>query len=163
MTDTNRALTQSRIHNAHARDEDRRQSSLVERVEDRALEAKDKFVDFAKEHPIATVAGGLAIGIVIASMFKGPRRAAAKGGARAAGLAAIASEMAMAFGSQLLESAQDAGRGGARKFDGLGDNWGDTARDLRDGAAERFGEARDVAENASRHAGRRLSRMLGRR
>ena len=85
MTKNNRALTQSRIADAHARDEDRRQYSLVERVEDRALEAKDKFVDFAKEHPIATVVGGLAVGVLIASTFKGPRRAAVKGGARAAG------------------------------------------------------------------------------
>ena len=163
MTKNNRALTQSRIADAHARDEDRRQYSLVERVEDRALEAKDKFVDFAKEHPVATVVGGIAVGVLIASMFKGPRRAAVKGGARAAGLAAMASEMAMAFGSQLLDTAHDAGRSGSRKLDGLGDNWGDTARDLRDGAAERFVEARDAAESASRHAGRRLSRMLGRR
>jgi hypothetical protein len=148
MTETNRALTKSRIASAQARDENRRQSSLAERVEDRALEAKDKFVEFAKEHPVGTVAGGLVIGVLIASMFKGPRRAAAKGGARAAGLAAIA---------------QDAGRGGARKLDGLGDTWGDTARDLRHGAADRLGDARDVAQSATRHAGRSLSRMLGRR
>ena len=112
---------------------------------------------------MATVAGGLVIGVLIAAMFKGPRRAAMQGGARAAGLAAIGSEIALAFAGQMLESAQDAGRGGARKLDALGDSLGESARSLRSGTSDRLGDARDVAQTASHSAGRRLSRMLGRR
>jgi len=163
MTKTKRELTQSRIDDAQVRDEERREYSLAERIEDQALEAKDKFVGFAKEHPVATVAGGLLVGVLIAAMFKGPRRAAMHGGARAAGLAAMGSEIAIAFASQLLDSAQDAGRGGARKLDNLGDTIGETARSLRHGAADRLHDVRGVAENAGRNAGSSISRMLGRR
>jgi hypothetical protein len=43
-------------------------------------------------------------------MFKGPRRAAVKGGSKAAGLAAIGAELALAYAQQAMEAANEAGR-----------------------------------------------------
>lgn len=163
MTGSKREDIKSHLALAEARDEGRREYSLAERIGDQASEAKDKFVGFAKEHPVATVAGGLVLGVAIAAMFKTPRRAAMRGGARAAGLAAIGSEIALAFASQLLDGAQEAGRGGARKLDALGDTLGDRARSLRHGAADKASDVRDLARSAGHGASRSLSRLLGRR
>ena len=167
MTDPKRAEIKSRIVSAQARHEERREYSLVEKIEDGALEAKDKFVSFAKEHPVATVAGGLVIGIVIAGMFKGPRRAAigaaAASGARAAGLAAIGSEIAMGFAAQLLDGAQDARRSGARKLDRLGGTLSETARNLGNGAAHRASDAAEAAQSARENIARRISSAIARR
>ncbi len=118
MTDQKRDAIKQRIADAQSRDAARTQPTLGEKIEDTALEAKDRFVEFAKEHPVATVAGGLVVGIAIAAMFKAPRRAAKLGGARAAGLAAIGSEIALGFATQMLENAQEAGRTGVRTAEG---------------------------------------------
>ena len=167
MPNAKRAEIKSNIVSAQARDEARREYSLVEKIEDGALEAKDKFVSFAKDHPVATVAGGLVIGILIAGMFKGPRRtamgAAAAGSARAAGLAAIGSEIAMGFAAQLLDGAQDAGRSGVRKLDRLGGTLGETARNLGSGAADRASDAAEAAQSARENIARRISSAIGRR
>ncbi len=141
MNDLKRAEIKARIAEAQARDEQRQQLTMFEKIEDGALEAKDRFVEFAKEHPVATVAGGVVLGVLIAGMFKGPRRAAMAGGARAAGLAAIGSELALAFAGQLLDNAQEAGRTGVRKAGELGER----------------------AQDAGREVGQNLSRILTRR
>lgn len=156
MTDAKREEIKSRIALAQERDEGRREYSLAEKVGDQAVEAKDKFVAFAKEHPVATVAGGLVLGIAIASMFKSPRRVAKAGGARAAGMAAIGSEIALAFASQLLGDAQDAGRSGVRTL-------GDTARNLRNGAAHKASDAAEAAHAARTSIAKRISSALERR
>jgi hypothetical protein len=156
MTDAKRDEIKTRINQAQARDESRREHTLSEKVGEQAAEAKDKFVAFAKEHPVATVAGGLVLGIVIAGMFKAPRRAAREGGARAIGLAAIGSEIAMAFASQLLEGAQDAGRSGVRKAES-------TARNLRNGAAHGASDVADAAHAARVGIAKRISSVLERR
>ena len=129
-------------------------------ITDHALEAKDKFVAFAKEHPVATVAGGLALGVLVASMFKGPRRAAAAGGAKAAGLAALGSEIALAFAGQVMDAAKEAGREGARKLDGLGESVGDTARKVRRDASYRADRGFDAARIARREARKKLIRAF---
>lgn len=129
---------------------------------DHATEAKDKFVAFAKEHPVATVAGGVVLGVLVAGMFKGPRRAAAAGGAKAAGLAALGGEMALAFASQMMDAAGEAGRSGARKLDDLGDSVSDVARGMRRDTSYRADKGIDAARIARRKAAKRLSRAFNR-
>jgi ElaB/YqjD/DUF883 family membrane-anchored ribosome-binding protein len=131
-------------------------TTIVDRAGERAIEAKDKFVEFAKEHPIATVAGGLAVGILLAGLFKAPRRAAIKGGSKAAALAAIGAEVALAYAQQAIEAASEAGRTGADKLDDLGDN----ARHLGRDAAERAGELGESARVAARDAGKRIAEAI---
>lgn len=134
--------------------------SLTEQATAKASEAFDSFKTFARERPLTTITGGLVAGILIASMFKAPRRAAAAGGAKAAGLAAIGSEIALAFAAQLADAAGNAGREGLRKAGDLGDSIGDTARSLRREAGYRTGNSLDAARVARRETRKAISRKL---
>lgn len=158
--DTKREEMKARIETAEARNEARAPSSLTEQAGEKAVEAKDGFTAFVREHPVATVAGGLAIGMLVAGMFKGPRRAAAAGGAKAAGIAAIGSELAMAFMGQLVDTAGQATRAGGDKLEDMGDAMGDTARSLRREATYRVGGASDSAKISARKLGKGLTRSL---
>src|SRR5690606_4312087 len=106
MADAKRKTLKQKVAAAEARNE-ARERTFLDRAGETAIEAKDKFTAFAKEHPVATIAGGLAVGVLIASMFRGPRRAAVKGGTKAAGLAALGAELALAYATRALEAAQD--------------------------------------------------------
>ena len=116
MTDAKRTQIKKKVAAGQARNRTKTENTttVFDRAGEAAIDAKDKFTAFAKQHPIATVAGGLAIGILIAGMFKAPRRAAIKGGSKAAGLAAIGAELALAYAQQAMEAASEAGRAAAR-------------------------------------------------
>ena len=128
--DPRRASIKARLAAAEARDAARNAAG-------KAGEAKDKFVAFAQEHPLATVAGGLALGVLVASLFPGPRRAARAGGARAAGLAAIGGEMLLALATQALSKAGEAGetarRAGHEAGDRLSEVGGEVVRGIARG------------------------------
>ena len=160
MNDPKRQEIKNRIAAAQARNEDRSDESFLDTAGEKAIEAKDKFTEFAKEHPIATVAGGIGLGILIAGMFPSARRQARQTGAKAAGLAAIASEIAMAYAAQALDAVGDAGRAGANRLDDLGDSVGDTARSLKRTAGYRLGNAADSARIAKRDATKSVSRLF---
>lgn len=156
MTDAKRSQLKKKVQAGQARNQDSGRTTVFDRAGERAIEAKDKFAAFAKEHPVATVAGGLAIGILVAGMFKGPRRAAMKGGTKAAGLAAIGAEVALAYAQQAMEAAGEAGRAGAQKLDGLGGS----ARSLGRTAADRTADASENALAVTREAGKRLAKAI---
>src|SRR5690606_31788622 len=105
------------------------------------------FTAFAREHPVLTVAGGLAAGVLISAMFRGSptRKAGKKIGSRAAALAAIGAELAMNYAQQAWEAAEEARRTGATKLEGLGDTIGKGAHDLREDAAGYAASARAKA------------------
>lgn len=151
MNDTKRDEIKLRISEAHARDAARLDPTLGERISEGATQAKEKFVNFAKAHPVATVAGGLAVGVLVAAMFRAPRRAAMAGGVKAASLATIGGEIALGFAAKLLEGAQDASREGASKL-------GEAAETLRTGAADRAEIMRDAGKEAVRNVVRKLGR-----
>lgn len=161
MNDPKRQEIKNRIAAAEARNEEKEQTFL-DSAGEKAIEAKDKFTEFAKEHPIATVAGGIGLGILIAGMFPSARRQARQTGAKAAGLAAIASEIAMAYAAQAMDTAGDLGRAGADRLDDFGDTVGDTARSLKRSAGFKMGNAADSAHIARRDAGKAISRALRR-
>ncbi len=163
MNDPKRAEIKARIAAAQAREEAKAEQSTTQRVADKASDATDAFTGFVREHPIASAAGGLALGVLIAGMFKGPRRAAAEGGAKAVGLAAIGAEIASAFASELLDDAKDVGRAGARRAEDAGDAIGDRARSIRRDANYQADRAGDAARIASRETGKRIARAFGRR
>ena len=158
MTDAKRQTLKEKVEAGQARNRAKTENTttIFDRAGEAALEAKDKFTAFAKEHPIATVAGGVAVGVLIAAMFKGPRRVAAKGGSKAAGLAAIGAELALAYAQQAMEAASDAGKAAAPKIERFGDAARSTGRD----AAHRAGDAGEAALAATREAGRRLSKAI---
>lgn len=169
MTDTTtsaeekRAEIKARIAEAEAREAERGGTSLTTRASETASDATTAFTDFVKEHPIASAAGGVVLGVLIAGMFKGPRQAAARGGAKAAGLAAVGAEIASGFASQLMEDAGDLGREGARRVEDVSDKTADKARKISRSASHKAGDAADAARIARRETGKAIARALGRR
>ena len=162
MNDPKRAEIKARIAAAQARERAKAEQSTTRKVADKASEATDAFTGFVKEHPLASAAGGLALGILIAGMFKGPRRAAATGGAKAAGIAAIGAEIASSFASELFDDAKGVGRAGARRAEDFSDAMGDRARSIRRDASYNAGRAGDAARIAGRETGKKLARAFRR-
>src|SRR5262245_20114486 len=120
MTDAKRQTLKDKVEAGQARNRAKTENTttIFDRAGEAAIEAKDKFTAFAKEHPIATVAGGVAVGILVAAMFKGPRRAAMRGGTVAAkgatALAALGAELALTYAQQAMEAANEAREAGAK-------------------------------------------------
>jgi hypothetical protein len=158
MTDAKRAQLKDKIAAGEARHRDLGRTTIVDRAGEAAIEAKDKFVAFAKEHPVATVAGGLAIGILISGLFKRSptRRLGSRAGKAAAGVAALGAEFALAYAQQAMDAANVAGREGAHKLGELGDTVGSTARSTGRAAADRAGELADIARDAGDRLGKAL-------
>ena len=63
MAEAKRKQIKKKVAAAEVRNEARGEQTLMDRAGEKAIEAKDKFTAFAREHPIATVAGGLAAGM----------------------------------------------------------------------------------------------------
>ena len=97
MTDAKRSNIKRKVAAAKSRNEARAEpATLADRAGEKAVEAKDKFTSFARQHPIAIVAGGLAAGVLISGLFRGSptRKAGRKFGRKAAGLAGPSSTTA---------------------------------------------------------------------
>ena len=162
MTDAKRQQLKDKVAAGQARNRDMGRTTIVDRAGEKALEAKDKFVEFAKEHPIATVAGGLAIGILVSGLFKrSPTRRFGRAAAKRAGaIAALGAEFALAYAEQAMTAANEAGRDGAHRLGELGETIGGSARSTGRAALDRAGDLSDVARVATRDAGKRLSKAL---
>jgi hypothetical protein len=158
MTDAKRAQLKQKIAAGEARHRDRGRTTIVDRAGEAAIEAKDRFVAFAKEHPVATVAGGLAIGILISGLFKRSptRRLGSRAGKAAAGVAALGAELALAYAQQAMDAANAAGREGAHRLGEFGDTVGSTARSTGRATADRAGELTEAARDAGARLGKAL-------
>jgi hypothetical protein len=131
MTEERRKQLKKKIEAGEARNRDLGRTTIVDRAGEKAIEAKDKFTAFAKEHPITTVAGAVAVGVLVSALFKRSptRKAGAKAGKKAAGLAAIGAEMAWAYAQHAMSAANEAGRDAAHRASDLGGSARDIARD----------------------------------
>ena len=160
MAEAKRKTIKKKVAAAEKRNAERSERTFLDRAGEGAIEAKDKFTAFAKEHPVATLAGGLAIGVLIAGLFKGPRQAAIKGGTRAAGLAAIGAELAMAYAAKALDAAKEAGSEGADWLGETGKTLGSKAREFSSEASDYAGTARDNAMRSGRSAAKAIRGRL---
>lgn len=162
MTEAKRQELKGKVEAAQARNNDRGRTTMADRAGERAIEAKDKFAAFARAHPIATVAGGLALGILVSSLFKRSptRKVASRAAGKAATLAALGAELALAYAQQARTAAGEAGRAGAHKLEDLGDTLGDTARSLRREATHRAGNLADGARIARRETVKSVGRAI---
>ena len=162
MPDAKRTQLKKKIEAGEARNKARAEPTLIDRTGEKAIEAKDKFTAFAKEHPIATVAGGLALGILISGLFKRSptRKLGSKAAGKAANLAAIGAEAAMAYAQQAMATANEAGRAGADKLDGLGESLSHSARAIGRDTAHRASDLSDSARFIARDAGKRIGRAV---
>ena len=158
MPDAKRTQLKKKIEAGEARNKARGQPTFVDKAGEKAIEAKDKFTAFAREHPIATVAGGLAAGILISALFKrSPTRKIGNRAAKAAsGLAATGAEFALGYALQAWEAANEAGRASAEKLEEIGT----AARSARREAAGRASELGTAARSKTRGAGKRLREAL---
>jgi hypothetical protein len=152
MPDAKRQNIKRKVTAAKSRNKARAEPSMTDRAGEKAIEAKDKFTAFVKEHPFATVAGGLAVGVLLSGLFRGSptRKAGRKIGARAAGLAALATELAVAYAQSAMEAAGEAREAGAEK---LGD-WGEDAADY---AVSARAAARDTGKSITKALRNRLN------
>jgi hypothetical protein len=159
MTEAKRTNIKRKVAVAKSRNQTRATpASLADRAGEKAIEAKDKFTAFAKQHPIAAVVGGLAAGILVSTLFRGSptRRAGRKLGEKAAGLAAIAAELAIAYGQQAMEKAGEARESGAETLGAWGASLGKSAQELADDAPDYVAGARDAA----RRTGKSITKAL---
>lgn len=130
-------------------------------VGDYARDARDSATAFVKEHPIATVAGGVAIGVVVASLVPGPgRRLRKKATKRGSALAAVVAELGLAYGTSLLDNIGSAARTGGDRIEDLGDAIGDSARDLRRQASLQGSAAGEAARRLTRDVGKSTGRKV---
>ena len=116
---------------------------------DQAKDVADSAVDFAKKHPIATVAGAVAVGLAIGAMTRRGRALGRRGGS----LAAYAAEAAIAYGLSMMESAGD-------KFEDYSDAASTQARRLKRDAGYRLDSIGDAIASGSRKASRKSSRTV---
>lgn len=158
MNDAKRTQLREKVAAAQKRHADRGTTTIVDRAGERAIEAKDKFFGFVREHPVATVAGGLALGVLVSGLFKrSPTRKLGNRAAKTAGsLAAIGAELALGYAQQALTAASEAGKAGAEKLEELGS----TARDAGREAAGRASEIGDAALDTTRDAGKRIGKAI---
>ena len=148
-----REQLREKIEAAEARNEERS-------FGDYAKEAAETATEFAKKHPLATVAGVVGLGFLIGAMTKPGRRLGRRGGA----MAAFAADAALAYGLNAFDRASTgasaAARTGSDKFQDVTDAIGSAARNFRRDAAYRTDVATDTVKATSRKASRRASRTI---
>lgn len=85
---------------------------IAEVLAKKAAQTRDAFTAFARQHPVATVAGGIALGVLISSFFRNSpaRRAGRYAGARATSLATMGGELAAGFAKEILEAGTGASK-----------------------------------------------------
>jgi hypothetical protein len=153
MPDAKRKNIKRKVTAAKSRNQARAEPpSFADRAGERAVEAKDKFTAFAKKHPITTVAGGLALGILVSGFFRGsPTRKAGKQlGKKAAGFAALATELAIAYGQQAMGKAGEARQAGSETLSGWSDSLSKGAHDLMEDAPDYVAGARATARKTGK-------------
>jgi ElaB/YqjD/DUF883 family membrane-anchored ribosome-binding protein len=162
MPEAKRSQIKRKVSAAKTRNKARAEPTTVDRAGEKAIEAKDKFSSFARQHPVVTVAGGLAIGILVSGFFRGSptRKAGRKLGKKTAALAAVATELAIAFAQQAYKTADEARRAGTDKLGDLSDTVGDRARSLSGDAADYAGDAAAAVGKAGRSAFQSLRNRL---
>ena len=114
---------------------------------DQAKDVADSAVDFAKKHPVATVAGAIAVGLAVGAMTRRGRALGRRGGS----LASYATDTAIAYGLAMLEGAGD-------KFEDLGDAAGTQARRLKRDAGYQLDSMTDTLRSNGRRASRKSKR-----
>ncbi|MFC4255630.1 hypothetical protein GRI97_17910 [Altererythrobacter xixiisoli] len=163
MTETKQEELRQKIADGQARLEERTQS-LLEKAGEKAVEARDGVTNFAKDHPIAAVAGGLAVGVLISGLIYRRRQNRSSDVSakvhdvrdRAATLATLGVDYVIDYAMKALDAAGEAGRAGADRVSDLGDSVESGTRDLRRNAGHLAEELGDRVSAAGHDAGERL-------
>jgi hypothetical protein len=143
------------------------QTETVDRVAQaraKATEVGTTVRQVVEQHPIAALAGGIALGLVVGKLATGRRKAtpvsnlaklaapaeqAAAGlSKKATALATLAAEVAMAYAAKAAE----AGRESVHKLEDIGSDAGGKLADGAGEARRKAGDLADVATHAAREA-----------
>lgn len=117
-------------------------------------EPPESLADIAREHPGLVLAGGLAVGLLVGALI--PRRKGGRLLRNAASLAAVAGELALAFGEQTREKAE-----GARdRIVDLSHKAGSAGRRAAHTGLEKGDEAREAGLRLARKAVKAVARRL---
>lgn len=131
--------------------------SVAERVEQARAKAVDigtSARDLVERHPLAAMAGGIALGLVIGGLATSRRRkpvpanVASGLGSKATALAALAAELAVNYAGK----AADAGREGVHKLEDIGSDAGGLISEQAGEARRKAGDIAEVAANLARDA-----------
>jgi ElaB/YqjD/DUF883 family membrane-anchored ribosome-binding protein len=157
-TDQKRAELKSKVAAAEKRNHERQEQRTLG---DYAREARDDATSFIKEHPITTIAGGIALGVLVASIVPGPgRRLRKKATRRGAVLAGVLADLAVNYGSQALDGAGKAARSGQSRLGDIGETLSEAISDGARSLRREAGEASDAAGSLTRAAGKRATRTM---
>jgi ElaB/YqjD/DUF883 family membrane-anchored ribosome-binding protein len=156
--DEKREVLREKIETAQARQAQRSLGGY-------ARDARDNATVFVREHPIATVGAALAFGVVLAAVIPGPgrrlsQRVGKKIGGSASSIAAIASEMGLAYAAGFMDNAGKAARTGKDTLEDISDTLGDSACAVRREASNRAAKAADGAGTLSRNVKKKTSRAV---
>ncbi|WP_427968335.1 hypothetical protein [Altererythrobacter sp.] len=121
-----------------------------------ARDAAESATEFVKKHPLATLGGAIAIGLVIGAMTKPGRQLTRRGGK----LATLVADAAIAYGVSMLEKAGEAATQGQDKLEDLGDALDDKRRTVRREAAHLASTAADRTRSAKRRVSRKTERAV---
>ncbi|MFN2100761.1 hypothetical protein [Altererythrobacter sp. MF3-039] len=147
-TEEKREELKERIAAGEKRHEERNQLLEI------ARETSENVKTFAKQHPVATVTGGVALGLIIGAMTPKGRLLGKRAGIMLATFAEIGATQALAG----MAKAGEAARVGQDKLEDLGDDLGAAARAAKREIGYRAGSAADGARTISK----RMSRKTGR-
>ena len=121
---------------------------------DQAKDVADSAIEFAKKHPVATVAGAVVVGLAIGAMTRPGRRL----GRRSGSLATLALDSLIAYGARAIDGAANAAEYAGDRLEDFGDSASTAARGLRRDAGYRLDVASDALRANSRKAARIGSR-----
>lgn len=143
----------------------REESTFLDRTGERAIEAKDGFTRFAKDHPVAVIAGGLALGVLISGLFRNSptRKAGRVAAAKTSTAATIGSQLAASWFAQALSAAGEARRTGADHLTDVADGISVVGRKVRREAGHLTHEAGANAQEFKRDALRLINRVVSNR
>lgn len=149
-----------RITAAQERQATRDGGSITQVISEKAVQARDGVTGFAREHPVAAIAGGLAVGVLISAMFKNSptRKAGRYAGARAAGVAALGSEIAASLVQHVIEGTSAARSTTAEKLDDTGQALSGSVNSAR----RSIGHAGDAMRETAREVGKAIARSMNR-
>ena len=143
----------SRLTDQQKRDQLRaRIEAGTQRHEDRsfgeqAKDVADSAIEFAKKHPLATLAGAVAVGLAVGAMTKRGRDLGRRGGS----MASYAADAALSYGLGMFQGASD-------KIEDLSDAAGTQARRVKRDAGYRLDSMSDSVMSGQRRAKRKSAR-----
>lgn len=157
-TDKKRADLKSKVDAAEKRNAARQDQKTLA---DFARDARHDATSFVKEHPITTLAGGIALGVLVAALVPGPgRRLRKQATRRGAVLAGVLADLAVNYGSQALDGAGKTARSGKSRLSDLGETLSEALSDGASSLRREAGDASDTAGSLTRSAGKRAAKTL---